>query len=335
MKFSCSIPALTLYANAEKDWVARLTGGEILDIARRCDDFGFDHFRVSEHIVMHKDFVQGLGPRWTHALSAVGALAGATRRTRIVPLIVLPYHNAIELAKALSTLDFLSDGRVVVLAGAGYMEWEFELLGVPYAERGKITDEYLEAMIELWTKDEPEYHGTYVQFKDIVFEPKPVQTPYIPIWIAGYANPALRRLARFGDGWMTQNTTRAELAGRLDYVTSQPGYRERPRALELGMPLFEGRHHPVTHAVIERARIVLEKDAILDQVEQLAAVGITIAKIDGILGGALGGGEAIRNGVTVPPPRSAEEYVERLQWFAEEVMPVAAGIAPVARRDAA
>jgi probable F420-dependent oxidoreductase len=335
MKFSLSIPGLTLYANAEKDWVGRLTGSEILDVARRCDDFGFDHFRVSEHLAMHKDFVQGLGPRWTHALSAVGALAGATWRTRIVPLIVLPYHNAVELANALATLDFLSGGRVVLLAGAGYMEWEFELLGVPYAERGKIADEYLEAMIELWTKDEPEYHGTYVEFEDIVFEPKPVQAPHIPIWVAGYANPALRRLARFGEGWMTQNTTRVELASRLDYLYSQLAYSERPRPLEIGMPLFEGRHHPVTHEVIELARIVLERDAILDQVEQLAEVGVTIAKIDGILGGALGGGDATRDGKHVPPPRSVEEYLERLQWFAEEVMPVAATIAPAPRRDAA
>ena len=82
------------------------------------------------------------------------------------------------------------------------MSEEFEALGVPpFAERGAVTDEYLDAFRELWTKDDPRFEGRYVKFANIRFEPKPVQKPYPPIWVGGESGPALRRTARIGDGW--------------------------------------------------------------------------------------------------------------------------------------
>jgi alkanesulfonate monooxygenase SsuD/methylene tetrahydromethanopterin reductase-like flavin-dependent oxidoreductase (luciferase family) len=85
------------------------------------------------------------------------------------------------LAKQVATVDFLSGGRVILGAAAGHMEREFEMLGVPFAERGAITDEYLEAMKVLWTSDAPAYKGRYVQFERIAFEPKPTQKPHPPL----------------------------------------------------------------------------------------------------------------------------------------------------------
>lgn len=328
MKFSVGLPGLTSYARGAETWPDRLTGAEIIDLATETDKLGYDHFRVSEHIAMHRDFVEGLGPRWTHALSAMGAIAGATRHIGIVPLIVVPYHQPVELAKALATTDFLSDGRVTLLAAVGYMDWEFELMGASYADRGRIMDEYLDAMIELWTADEPEYEGQFVRFKDIVFEPKPVQKPYPTIWLAGYAKAALRRLARVGDGWMTYNTSRAELPEMLDYLEGQPGLSDRPRPIEIGMPLFEFDHHPVTHKLLKPPNIVLEKDAILEQVHELAELGTTHARSDAALGTAPGAEYATRGGQPVPRPRSKEEYLERLHWFSEEIIPEASKIEP-------
>jgi probable F420-dependent oxidoreductase len=313
VQFSVTVPGLTLYGGAQESWQAQLAGAEILGLARRTDELGYDQLRVSEHIVMHRDRVPAMGARWSHSLATMGMLVGATSQIRICGLIVVPYHEPVALAKALASLDFLSGGRVILLAGVGYMPWEFDIVGADYQQRGAMMDEYLDALVELWTSETPTFDGRFTRFSEIAFEPKPVQTPHLPIWIAGYKNVALRRLARIGDGWITYNTTRAELPGKLDYIRSQPAFQTRPRPLEIGMPLFESRHDPNTHAVLQPPRIVLEAGAILEQIDALHQLGVTVTRVDTALGTALGSGLAA--------PRSKTEYLERLQWFAEEIFP--------------
>jgi probable F420-dependent oxidoreductase len=106
------------------------------------------------------------------------------------------------LAKMLATIDVLSNGRLTFGIGAGWMKEEFQALGVPpFPERGAVTDEYLMACRELWTKDDPRFEGKYVNFANVLFEPKPVQKPHPPIWVGGESGPALRRTAKLGDGW--------------------------------------------------------------------------------------------------------------------------------------
>ncbi|MQG49479.1 MAG: TIGR03619 family F420-dependent LLM class oxidoreductase, partial [SAR202 cluster bacterium] len=120
----------------------------------------------------------------------------------VTSVMIIPYRNPILTAKMLSTLDMLSKGRLILGAGVGWMEEEFELLDAPpFAERGAVTNEYLRAFIELWTKDNPKFEGKYVNFSDITFLPKPVQKPYPPIWIGGQSKPAIRRAAQIGDCW--------------------------------------------------------------------------------------------------------------------------------------
>jgi probable F420-dependent oxidoreductase len=106
-------------------------------------------------------------------------------------------------AKILATLDVLSGGRLMLGAGVGWMEEEFQALGVStYAERGAVANEYLRLFKELWTKDHPQFQGKYCQVSDVGFYPKPIQKPHPPIWIGGHSIPALRRAATLGDGWM-------------------------------------------------------------------------------------------------------------------------------------
>ncbi len=140
---------------------------------------------------------------WPEQITTLAYLAGVTERIRLVTsVMIIPYRNPILTAKMLSTLDMLSKGRLILGAGVGWMEEEFELLDAPpFAERGAVTDEYLEAFIELWTKDDPKFEGKYVSFSDITFLPKPVQKPHPPIWIGGQSKPAIRRAARLGDAW--------------------------------------------------------------------------------------------------------------------------------------
>jgi hypothetical protein len=241
---------------------------------------------------------------------------GTTTRIRVVCLVVVPYHNAIELAKALATLDYVSGGRLVVLALVGYKPWEFELLGVPFAERGAILDEYLDAMAELWYSERPQFHGRHVEFADVVFDPRPVQRP-LPLWMGGRTRAALRRLARIGDAWISYNTPRADIPGMLEYLRAQPEFQARPRRIDVSLPLFEGRRDPMSHAIIEQPRVVLERDAILEQVETIAGLGATLTDADTVLG--TGVFQNDRDDAP-PPTKSFDDYLERLHWFAEEIL---------------
>ena len=151
-------------------------------------------------------------------------VAGKTSRLRLVTSVtVVPHRPAVLQAKMLATIDVLSNGRLTFGIGAGWMKEEFQALGVPpFPERGAVTDEYLDAFRELWTKDDPRFEGRHVKFADILFEPKPVQKPHPPIWVGGESGPALRRTARIGDAWYPIGTNPQH---RLELDEALPGRR--------------------------------------------------------------------------------------------------------------
>ena len=120
--------------------------------------------------------------------------------TLATSVLVLPYHNPVELAKYAATLDQMSGGRVTLGVGVGAMTEEFEALGIPMERRGSLTNESINLMRELWANTKPEFHSRNWDFSDLYFSPKPVQ-PSIPIWVGGSSPGALRRTARIGDGW--------------------------------------------------------------------------------------------------------------------------------------
>jgi probable F420-dependent oxidoreductase len=124
-------------------------------------------------------------------------------------------------AKQLASLDVLSNGRLIVGVGAGWMREEFEALGAPsFDERGAVTDEYLNIYKELWTNEDPEFDGDYAQFSHIAFAPKPVQKPHPPIWVGGESAAALRRTARLGDAWYPIGSNPRHPMGTVEQLTS-------------------------------------------------------------------------------------------------------------------
>jgi probable F420-dependent oxidoreductase len=184
-------------------------------IAVEGEAIGFDYLAFSDHIVIPTDiqarypysetgeFPQGSRGGRHEQLTVIAFIAAKTSRLRLLTsVMVVPHRPAVLAAKILSTIDVLSKGRLTVGIGAGWLREEFEAIGAPpFAERGAVTDEYLQAFRELWTKDEPSFAGQHTRFSGIVFAPKPVQTPHPPIWVGGESGPALRRAARLGDGW--------------------------------------------------------------------------------------------------------------------------------------
>lgn len=185
-------------------------------LAQRAESLGFGSVWVSDHIILPRkvdsfypyaaDGVATFRPDedYYDPLATLNFLAGCTQKIRLgTHVLILPYRNPVLTAKMLSTLDVLSGGRVILGAGVGWMEEEFQALGLDtYAQRGAVTDEYIQLFKELWTKDNPEFHGEHYQLSESGFQPKPVQKPHPPIWIGGHTNPAIRRAAKYGDGWM-------------------------------------------------------------------------------------------------------------------------------------
>ena len=136
-------------------------------------------------------------------LALMAYLAAATTQDPAADLVmVVPHRPPVFTAKALATIDVLSQGRVTVGCGAGWMDEEFKAIGAPpFAERGKVTDEYLRIFKTLWTEDDPRFEGNYARFENIIFLPKPVQKPHPPLWIGGESPAALRRVVALGDAW--------------------------------------------------------------------------------------------------------------------------------------
>jgi len=207
VKFLTGLPGLDRYPPGSfpagsHHWRANLTCEEFQRIARTADELGFDAMAIPEHLALPVDLEANMGAYWPHAFTAMAFLAGATSRIKVNSgVIVLPYHHPVALAKAVSTLDVLSSGRVMLTFGVGMAPAEFAAVGVPFERRGRVTDEYVAAMKALWTEERPEFDGEFVHIVDVVFEPKPVQRPHPPLWFGGRSLASLRRAARYGDGW--------------------------------------------------------------------------------------------------------------------------------------
>ena len=250
----------------------------IRNTAVRAEQLGYDSVWVSDHVVVPHENVKNFGETIFDPLVTLGVVAGATRTVQLgTTVLIVPYRNAVVTAKMISSLDALSGGRVVFGVGAGWVAAESAMLGVPFAERGAVTDEYLQAMQELWTSPAPSFKGKYTQFSGLVFEPKPVQKPNPPIWVGGHSKAALRRTVQFGAAWHPINRPPDELRrGRTELarLCKERGRATPPvltlrndvRVLRAGEPI-----PPSAHA----GRVLAGEPAKLkDQLAELAECGV-------------------------------------------------------------
>ena len=175
----------------------------LVGLASRADELGFDSVWVHDHVFNVGHVFDRIGGKpYYEPLTLLSFVAARTRRVRLgTSVLVLPYHNAIRLAKTAATLDVLSGGRLVMGVGVGLIEKEMQAMGSAFAERGVITDEAIAVMRALWTEEEPSFDGKHYRFGGMKFSPKPLQKPSIPVVIGGVSRAAIRRAARLGDGW--------------------------------------------------------------------------------------------------------------------------------------
>lgn len=194
-----------------------------MQVAQAAERAGFAFLSVNDHLVVPGNLGSAYpytqGGAWAAAehghcfdqLATLAFLAGCTSRLRLLTsVMVVPHRQPIATAKMLATIDVLSGGRLILGVGAGWMREEFALLGAPFAERGAVTDEYLEAFKALWTQARPAYAGKHVKFADVIFEPKPMQKPHPPLWVGGESLAALRRTVRLGDAWYPGNNSQTK-----------------------------------------------------------------------------------------------------------------------------
>ncbi len=187
----------------------------LITIAKHAEELGYDSISMGDHILVPNnidstypyteggEFPGSATGSSMEQITALSFLAGATEKVRLATsVLIVPHRNPLVAAKALATLDLLSQGRLIVGIGVGWMREEFEALGIPpFEERGAVTDEYIQAFKELWTSENPSFEGKYIGFSDITFLPKPAQKPHPPIWVGGESRRAIRRAARYCDAW--------------------------------------------------------------------------------------------------------------------------------------
>jgi probable F420-dependent oxidoreductase len=170
--------------------------------ARTTESLGYHFLGVSDHVALTKDVYSQYPAPFYDPFTLLAWLSGITTRIELATTVaILPYRSPLQLARVGANIDRLSGGRFILGVGVGWAREEFEVLGIPYEKRGAIADEYLEALLELWTKDEASYRGRFVRFANVQTGPRPVATPHPPIWVGGGSDAAMRRAARFGDAW--------------------------------------------------------------------------------------------------------------------------------------
>lgn len=185
------------------------------EVVQKAESLGYESVWIPEHLAVPVNmttpypysadggFPGGAMVALHDPFVALSFLASCTTRIRLgTAVFVLPLRNPIATAKAVASLDVLSNGRILVGVGIGWLREEFEAVGMSFDDRAARTREAVRMMKQLWTDDLPEFNGRFHQFPPLGFNPKPVQKPHPPILFGGETEAALHRAAALGNGWI-------------------------------------------------------------------------------------------------------------------------------------
>jgi probable F420-dependent oxidoreductase len=211
---------------------AGATPDAISALAVAAEELAYDSVWVGDHVVFPSGYESSYPysaewsgpPSDTPVLDPIAVLsfvAGLTDRVRLgTSVILLPARNPVLQAKALASLDVLSSGRTIFGVGIGWLQEEYEALGVPFERRGARADEYLDLITLLWRGEEVSFRGEFYCLPPCIVAPTPVQRPRPPIWIGGNSVAALRRVARSGDGWIAAFADVAQVRSLLEQLSN-------------------------------------------------------------------------------------------------------------------
>ena len=262
-------------------------------IGAEAQERGFATLWVGEHVVLFEEYASAYpyaddgkipappGTGLLEPLNTLTFLAAHTSTIRLgTAMVLLPQRNPVYTAKEVSTLDWLSNGRVDFGIGVGWLEEEFRAVDVSWPRRGARTDEYLEVLKTLWTDDTSQFDGEFYSLEPCQMFPKPVQSP-LPIHIGGESDAALRRVARAGHGWHTFNRAPDELAEPLARLETLLADQDRTRAdiTVTVCPYFQpldadiaARYADAGADAVSALLIPIDADSVRTQLDDLAAV---------------------------------------------------------------
>jgi probable F420-dependent oxidoreductase len=204
-----------------------------LEQARRAEELGFDSLWIGEHMLF---FVPTFD-----AITVLVAFAARTQRILLgSAVLLLPLRHPTVVAKEVASLDIISNGRIILGVGVGgEFPREFVACGVPVKERGRRTDEAIEVMRRLWSESGVNHEGRFFRLEDANMQPKPIQKPGPPIWIAGRSEAAIKRAARMGDGYMPYLFSPERYRDSLEKLSAFAQQQGRdPTSIEPGMYQF-------------------------------------------------------------------------------------------------
>jgi probable F420-dependent oxidoreductase len=276
--YGIQLPIQSLSTRVSMEWERE--GGTIDDmaaVAEACDQSGFLYVAACHHVAIPREPAEAMSTTWFDPVATLGYLAARTQNTRLMTnVFVASYRHPLETAKAFATVDALSNGRLLFGVGAGHVEGEFDALGVPFRERGAITDEAIDAILAAWSDEYSAHDGPRWKYGEVGQTPRPVQQPHPPIWIGGSGRPALRRVARVGDGWIPQATPPDRLADDIAYILRQRD-ELRPGAVpEVGYHAFVHVGEPSW----ELPKFAMNgNDRIIDWINKLGAIGVSHVQV--------------------------------------------------------
>jgi probable F420-dependent oxidoreductase len=287
--FGTGLPAVQQIPSRTAGWERAVGGPEILAAARAAEAAGFSWVSCSDHLAVPASRADAMGAVWYDAGSTLAFVAGVTTTIRLLShVLVLPYRHPLVVAKQWGTLDHLSGGRVILGVGSGHLKPEFATLRADYARRGKVTDEYIGAIVAAWTQEVARFDGETVAFRDVTVAPRVARRPRPPIWVGGNSRAAVRRAARLGDGWVPWELTPEACAEAVALVRRTRTEAALPDAFEVVAPL----------AVATAA----SPDEVFAAAARWRAAGAT----------------AFHVGFAA---RSFAELLDRVAWFGREVAP--------------
>ena len=208
----------------------------LMQAAQQAEALGYDSVWAADRLVMpwkinttypyskEATFIVPPDRPFFDTLTCLAFLAGCTEKIQLgMSVMVMPYRHPLHWAKIATTIDQLSTGRLIMGVGVGWMGEEFAAMNAPFKERGKVSDEQLTLLKQLWTEEHITFRGKYYQVDDIAFNPKPYQKPRIPIWVGGEGKHAQRRAGQFGDAWFPYfvRVTPQELLRRFNNVREE------------------------------------------------------------------------------------------------------------------
>ena len=276
MKFSIQLPTDRVDAPDEF-----LTAHALAEIGACAEQAGFDAAYVTDHPAPTDPWLATGGHQTLDPFVALSFIAAATERLRLqLHVLIAAYRNPFLSAKAIASLDVLSGGRVIAGVAAGYLEGEFDALGVDFDARNEITDERIEEMKRIWSGESLGLIGRDFAASGITTLPQPVQRPHPPIWIGGNSRRAIRRAVELGDGWLPFPTApamaervRTGVLANLDDLRERVAYaRQHAEAV--------GRTEPLDIAFVPFGLRMndsspLDVAKIRDTLDELTEIGVT------------------------------------------------------------